>query len=122
MQLAISQTIATLETATAGPLEPLPVPRDSATVPSLRNCVPPLMAVMDLIQSVAAERDPFAALGERLSRMQSLQQARFAQLPSQLKEDDEVLLRHQWQLVVNQACHDAARGVLRLAKAWSRLR
>lgn len=62
-------------------------------------------------------REPVADLADRLRRVQQRQQARFAALPSPMKEDFHILLWHQHRLRANQAAHDAALARLKRSAA-----
>jgi hypothetical protein len=56
-------------------------------------------------------------LADRLRRVQQRQQARFAALPSSMKEDFHILMWHQHRLRANQAAHDAALARLKRSAA-----
>lgn len=87
----------------------------------------------DIPQDAPCRSDPsFAAVGravprprqgsesdlaDRLRRVQQRQQARFAALPSSMKEDFHILMWHQHRLRANQAAHDAALARLKRSAA-----
>lgn len=121
MQQAISQNFAAHDAIADRQFGSRP-PDDRSTEgkTGLAPRFPDLLRVMELVQAVSQERDPEAALVERLHCMQASQQALFVLLSKQEKEDDEVLLGHQRRLMANQATYDAAKAVLRLARAWTR--
>ncbi|MSU90257.1 hypothetical protein GE300_11605 [Rhodobacteraceae bacterium 2CG4] len=75
---------------------------------TVHGFVPDCGTVMDFVAYALKRPDRQRALAEHLCALQARQQARFAALPADARQDDWVLTRHERLLRVNQASHDAA--------------